>query len=113
MQPTMASRLAAEILATFVLGSTDRRAPAGFAPIAIGLALTLIHLVTIPVSNTSVNPARSLGVAWFAGGAHLGQVWVFIVAPLIGAAIAGATYKFLFPDQEIVDMAKEARVEVK
>lgn len=75
-----------------ILGATDDRAPTGFAPIAIGLALTIIHLVSIPVTNTSVNPARSLGVAWFAGPAALGQVWLFIVAPIIGAAIAGATY---------------------
>lgn len=82
-----------------ILGATDRRAPAGFAPIAIGLALTLIHLVSIPISNTSVNPARSLGVAWFAGGDALTQVWAFIVAPLLGAAIAGLTYKALFTDE--------------
>ena len=75
-----------------ILGATDDRAPKGFAPIAIGLGLTVIHLVSIPVTNTSVNPARSLGVAWFAGGAALAQVWLFIVAPIIGAAIAGATY---------------------
>ena len=75
-----------------ILGATDARAPKGFAGIAIGLTLTLIHLASIPVTNTSVNPARSLGVAWFAGGAALSQVWLFIVAPLIGAAIAGATY---------------------
>ncbi len=75
-----------------ILGATDDRAPKGFAPIAIGLALTLIHLISIPVTNTSVNPARSLGVAWFAGGPALSQVWLFIVAPIVGAAIAGATY---------------------
>lgn len=75
-----------------ILGATDDRAPKGFAPIAIGLALTLIHLVSIPVTNTSVNPARSLGVAWFAGGAALSQVWLFILAPILGAAIAGVTY---------------------
>ncbi|MVA74553.1 aquaporin Z [Auraticoccus sp. F435] len=75
-----------------ILGATDDRAPKGFAPIAIGLGLTLIHLVTIPVTNTSVNPARSLGVAWFAGGDALSQVWLFVVAPLVGAAIAGASY---------------------
>jgi aquaporin Z len=75
-----------------ILGSTDDRAPKGFAPIAIGLGLTLIHLVSIPVTNTSVNPARSLGVAWFAGGAALSQVWLFIIAPIIGAAIAGISY---------------------
>lgn len=75
-----------------ILGATDDRAPKGFAGLAIGLALTLIHLISIPVTNTSVNPARSLGVAWFAGAGPLSQVWLFIVAPLIGAAIAGATY---------------------
>ena len=75
-----------------ILGATDDRAPKGFAPIAIGLGLTLIHLVSIPVTNTSVNPARSLGVAWFGGGAALAQVWLFFLAPIIGAAIAGATY---------------------
>ena len=71
---------------------TGPTAPKGFAPIAIGLGLTLIHLVSIPVTNTSVNPARSIGVAWFAGGAALAQVWLFIVAPIIGAAIAGISY---------------------
>ena len=71
---------------------TDKRAPVGFAPIAIGLVLTGIHLVSIPVTNTSVNPARSTGVAFYAGGWALGQLWLFWVAPLIGAAIAGATY---------------------
>jgi aquaporin Z len=75
-----------------ILGATDDRAPKGFAPIAIGLALTLIHLISIPVTNTSVNPARSIGVAWFAGGAALSQLWLFIVAPIIGAVIAGASY---------------------
>ena len=78
-----------------ILGATDDRAPKGFAPIAIGLGLTLIHLVSIPVTNTSVNPARSLGVAWFAGGAALSQVWLFILAPIIGAAIAGFTYALI------------------
>lgn len=75
-----------------ILGATDDRAPKAAAPVAIGLGLTLIHLVSIPVTNTSVNPARSLGVAWFAGGDALAQVWLFLVAPIIGAAIAGATY---------------------
>lgn len=82
-----------------ILGATDRRAPQGFAPIAIGFALTLIHLISIPISNTSVNPARSLGVAWFAGVDPLMQVWVFILAPLVGAAIAGVTYPMFFPDE--------------
>ena len=75
-----------------ILGATDDRTNKAFAPIAIGLALTLIHLISIPVTNTSVNPARSLGVAWYVGGAALGQVWLFVLAPLVGAAIAGATY---------------------
>lgn len=78
-----------------ILGSTDNRARQGFAPIAIGLSLTLIHLVSIPVTNTSVNPARSIGPALFAGGEALGQVWLFIVAPIIGALIAGLSYKFV------------------
>ncbi|MEK6301826.1 MAG: aquaporin Z [Acidobacteriota bacterium] len=75
-----------------ILGSTDSRAPAGFAPIAIGLALTLIHLISIPVTNTSVNPARSTGPAVFVGGWALAQLWLFWVAPIVGAAIAGAVY---------------------
>ena len=86
-----------------ILGATDDRAPKGFAPIAIGLGLTLIHLVSIPVTNTSVNPARSLGVAWFAGGAALAQVWLFIVAPIIGAVIAGATYAAILRPEQKVD----------
>lgn len=93
----LVSALLVEVVLTAVflyviLGATDDRAPKGFAPIAIGLALTVIHLVSIPVTNTSVNPARSLGVAWFAGGAALSQVWLFIVAPVIGAVIAGVSY---------------------
>jgi aquaporin Z len=78
-----------------ILGVTDTRAPKGFAPIAIGLSLTLIHLVSIPVTNTSVNPARSIGPALFAGAEAIGQLWLFIVAPIVGAAIAGVTYKLL------------------
>lgn len=89
-----------EIVATFfflviILGSTSSKAPAGFAPIAIGLGLTLIHLISIPVTNTSVNPARSTGPALFADGDYLGQVWLFWVAPIIGAAIAGAVSRWL------------------
>lgn len=82
-----------------ILGSTDSRAPAGFAPLAIGMSLTLIHLISIPVTNTSVNPARSLGVALFVPEA-LSQVWLFLLAPLIGAAIAGFSYKYIFPNTE-------------
>jgi aquaporin Z len=78
-----------------ILGATDDRAPKGLAPIAIGLGLTVIHLASIPVDGTSVNPARSLGVAWFAGGAALAQVWLFIIGPIVGAAIAGATYALI------------------
>lgn len=78
-----------------ILGSTDKKAPAGFAPIAIGLCLTLIHLISIPVTNTSVNPARSLGVAVFAGGWAISQVWLFWVAPIVGAIIGGTIHKLL------------------
>ena len=94
---SMVAVLIAEIVLTFfflfiILGATDKRAPAGFAPIAIGLALTLIHLISIPVSNTSVNPARSLGPALFAGGIYLKQAWLFWVAPIIGGILAGIVY---------------------
>jgi aquaporin Z len=97
----MLSALLIEAVLTFmfliiILGSTHGRAPMGFAPIAIGLGLTLIHLVSIPVTNTSVNPARSTGVAFFAeGGWALAQLWLFWVAPIIGAAIAGFAWKAL------------------
>ncbi|SUI81847.1 Aquaporin Z 2 [Shewanella algae] len=76
-----------------ILGATDKRAPAGFAPIAIGLGLTLIHLISIPVSNTSVNPARSTGPALFVGDWALSQLWLFWVAPIAGAIIAGLIYR--------------------
>ncbi len=79
-----------------IMGATDGRAPKGFAPIAIGLCLTLIHLVCIPVTNTSVNPARSTGPAIFAGGAALQQLWMFWVAPLLGGAVGGGIYRMLF-----------------
>jgi aquaporin Z len=78
-----------------ILGVTDTRAPKGFAPLAIGMSLTLIHLVSIPVTNTSVNPARSLGPALFAGGDALAQLWLFLLAPVLGALIAGATYALM------------------
>jgi aquaporin Z len=80
-----------------ILGATDKRAPAGFAPIAIGLGLTLIHLISIPVTNTSVNPARSTGVAVFAGGWALEQLWVFWVAPIAGGVLGAVIYKCISP----------------
>jgi len=83
-----------------ILGSTDDRAPTGFAPIAIGLALTLIHLVSIPVTNTSVNPARSTGPALLVGGMAIQQLWLFWAAPLIGGVVGGFTYRALFTDSE-------------
>jgi aquaporin Z len=87
-----------------ILGATDLRAPVGFAPIAIGLGLTLIHLVGIPVTNTSVNPARSTGPALFVGGWALGQLWLFWVAPIIGAAIAGVVYPVLASERPAIDV---------
>ncbi len=102
----LTSVIIAEVVLTAVflfviLGATAKRAAVGFAGLSIGLTLTLIHLISIPISNTSVNPARSLGVAWFAGGDALAQVWVFILAPIIGAAIAGLAHDFLLgPDDE-------------
>lgn len=100
---SMTSALIIEVLLTFfflliILGSTSNRVPAGFAPIAIGLALTLIHLISIPVTNTSVNPARSTGVALFAEGPALAQLWLFWVAPIVGAALAGIVYNALLND---------------
>jgi aquaporin Z len=82
-----------------ILGATSKRAPAGFAPIAIGLGLTLIHLISIPVTNTSVNPARSTSQAIFAGGPFIAQLWLFWVAPIAGAVIAGVVHKFLEGDE--------------
>jgi len=98
---SMVSVIIAEVVLTaffliVILGSTNARAPKGFAPIAIGLGLTLIHLISIPISNTSVNPARSLSQALFADGAYLSQVWVFWVAPIAGAIIGGLIHKTLF-----------------
>ncbi|WP_263053721.1 aquaporin Z [Defluviicoccus vanus] len=97
---SLSSALVAEIVLTFfflliILGVTDKRAPAGFAPLAIGFALTLIHLISIPVTNTSVNPARSTGQALFVGDWALEQLWLFWVAPLIGGLIAGFFYRWL------------------
>lgn len=100
---SMLAGMTAECVLTFfflmiILGATDKRAPAGFAPIAIGLGLTLIHLIGIPVTNVSVNPARSTGPALFAGGWALQQLWLFWVAPLIGAALAGIVYPAIARD---------------
>lgn len=99
----MGAALACEIVMTamflvVILGSTHQRAPVGFAPIAIGLALTLIHLISIPVTNISVNPARSTGVALFAGSGAMSQLWLFWVAPFIGAVIGGGMYRWLGQD---------------
>ncbi|MBV9014436.1 MAG: aquaporin Z [Alphaproteobacteria bacterium] len=96
-----------EILATFfflfiIIGTTSKGAAAGFAGIPIGLALTLIHLITIPVTNTSVNPARSTGPALFAGGAYIGQLWLFWVAPIIGAIIAGLLTRWMYEQEAII-----------
>jgi aquaporin Z len=97
---SMGAALLTEVVMTMffllvILGSTDKRAPAGFAPIAIGLALSLIHLISIPVTNTSVNPARSTGVAVYVGGWAVGQLWLFWVAPIVGAALGAAIYRGL------------------
>jgi aquaporin Z len=97
---TLVSAFVTEVVMTFmfllvILGATDRRVPAGFAPIAIGLCLTLIHLISIPVTNTSVNPARSTGPALLVGDWATAQLWMFWVAPLIGAALAGLVYRWL------------------
>lgn len=97
---TLTSGFVTEVVMTFmfliiILGATDERAPKGFAPIAIGLGLTLIHLISIPVTNTSVNPARSTGPALFVGGWAISQLWLFWVAPIIGAVLAGFVYNFI------------------
>ncbi|WP_303749254.1 aquaporin Z [Stenotrophomonas pigmentata] len=101
---TVAAAFLCEVVLTAVfliviMGSTHGRAPAGFAPIAIGLALTLIHLISIPVTNTSVNPARSTAVAVFAGAGAISQLWLFWVAPILGAAIGGVAYKWIGSDK--------------
>ena len=96
---SLTAALVTEVTMTFmfliiILGATDRRAPAGFAPIAIGLGLTLIHLISIPVTNTSVNPARSTGVAIFQGDWAVSQLWLFWLAPIVGAVLAGIVYRW-------------------
>ncbi|MFX1735341.1 aquaporin Z [Paraburkholderia sp. A1RI_3L] len=113
---TLAAAFLCEVVMTafflfVILGATDTRAPAGFAPIAIGLCLTLIHLVSIPVTNTSVNPARSTGPALFVGGDAVGQLWLFWVAPIIGAVIAGVIYPLVAgkkPESQAVSAASAA-----
>lgn len=102
---SMVSALVAEIVLTFgflivILGATHSKAPKGFEGIAIGLALTLIHLISIPVTNTSVNPARSTSQAIFAGGDYTGQLWLFWVAPIVGAILAGLVYKAISPNKK-------------
>lgn len=111
----LVAALLIEVVLTFIflmviLGATDDRAPKGFAPIAIGLVLTLIHLISIPVTNTSVNPARSFGVAVFAGGPYLAQVWLFFVAPIVGALLAGFSYSYLLGRNEPLPAEAQALV---
>lgn len=111
---TLLACLVAEVVLTLmflviILGATDRRAPQGFAPIAIGLGLTLIHLIGIPVTNLSVNPARSTGPALFAGGWALQQLWLFWIAPIVGAAIAGVLYPAVAGEPEPQRAAAAAR----
>ncbi len=102
---TLVAALVCEVVMTFmfliiILGATDKRAPQGFAPIAIGLGLTLIHLISIPVTNTSVNPARSTGVALFQGGWAISQLWLFWIAPIVGAILAGLVYRWFESDKD-------------
>jgi aquaporin Z len=106
------SAFVAEVVLTFfflliIMGSTDARAPSGFAPIAIGLGLTLIHLISIPVTNTSVNPARSTGVALFAQTAALPQLWLFWLAPILGGTLGGFAYRALFGAGSSVERQRE------
>ena len=110
---SLVSVVVCEVVMTFffllvILGVTDKRAPAGFAPLAIGLALVLIHLISIPVSATSVNPARSTGPALFVGGWALAQLWLFWVAPLVGAVIGGFAYKWLGGEVKMAAVGKPA-----
>ena len=106
---SLASALIIEVVLTagfliVIMGATDKRAPAGFAPIAIGLALTLIHLISIPVTNTSVNPARSTGVAFFAETAAVGQLWAFWVAPIVGAIIGAVLYNLMAKKRRLINL---------
>lgn len=111
---SLLAALVTEVVMTFfflfvILGSTNKSAPQGFAPIAIGLALTTIHLISIPVTNTSVNPARSTGVALYVGGWAISQLWLFWVAPILGAIASGALYRYLFSEE--TDRAQDAAVD--
>jgi aquaporin Z len=111
---SLVAALTAETVLTFmflfvILGSTDKRAPKGLAPIAIGLCLTLIHLISIPVTNTSVNPARSTSQAIFVGGLAIQQLWLFWIAPIVGAAIAGVAYAWLGAGEAEPEPAVEAK----
>jgi aquaporin Z len=111
---SLSAGLVTEIAMTFgflfvILGSTHGNAPKGFAPIAIGLCLTLIHLISIPVTNTSVNPARSTGPALFVGGWALSQLWLFWVAPIIGAILGGVVYRWVSPDEPAPDAVTGTR----
>ena len=114
---SMGAGFLAEVVLTalflfIIMGATHGRAPVGFAPIAIGLTLTLIHLISIPISNTSVNPARSTGVAFFNGDGAPGQLWVFWLAPILGAVIAGATFHLITGlDRRDRDIAGEIEIE--
>ena len=110
---SMVAAFAIEVLLTFfflmiIMGSTDGRAPAGFAPLAIGFGLVLIHLISIPVTNTSVNPARSTGPALLVGGMALQQLWLFWLAPIVGGILGGITYRSLGKDENKPDIAGEA-----
>jgi len=109
---SLLAALVAEVVMTMmfllvILGSTDRRAPEGFAPLAIGLCLTLIHLISIPVTNTSVNPARSTGVAVYVGGWAVSQLWLFWVAPILGAVLGAAVYKAVGGSKEVQSPAEK------
>jgi aquaporin Z len=111
---SLLAALVCEVVMTLVfllviMGATDKRVPAGFAPLAIGLCLTLIHLISIPVTNTSVNPARSTGVAIFAGGWALGQLWLFWIAPIAGGVLGALIYRFIATETPEVDEAVPAR----
>ncbi len=110
---SIGSALVCELVMTFIflmiiLGATDRRAPQGFAPIAIGLGLTLIHLISIPVTNTSVNPARSTSQAIFVGGWALSQLWLFWIAPVVGSVLAGFAYRGLFGEKQVIAVSASA-----